>query len=212
MNKLNGKSIYAFGDSIIFGHTEPEHSFLKITAEKNNMNLSVYAVNGATVIKNDDNDIFMQINKAVQSETEPDFIVFDGYTNDAYDNVLSRLGSISSDTTGDFETSTFCGAFEKIINIMKDKWNSAALVYITVHKNAGRKWDVQCKLRELALKICSKYNVEVVDVFEKSDLDTRDDEQMRKYIIDGAGSHPNAEACKKFYVPLVEEKLMQLCQ
>lgn len=46
---LYGRSVYAFGDSIVFGHTKPEESFMQLIAEDYNMDLAMYAVNGATV-------------------------------------------------------------------------------------------------------------------------------------------------------------------
>lgn len=41
-------------------------------------------------------------------------------------------------------------------------------------------------------------------------VDSRDAEQMKKYIMGGAGSHPNELACREFYVPLVTKKLRRV--
>ena len=86
---------------------------------------------------------------------------------------------------------------------MKQKWPDTPIVFVTIHKSGGRNWDVQCKLRDLSLEMCDKWGVEVVDIFKDTNLDTRDEGVMEKYIIGGAGSHPNVSACREFYIPLV---------
>lgn len=90
---------------------------------------------------------------------------------------------------------------------MKQKWPDTPIVFVTIHKSGGRNWDVQCKLRDLSLEMCDKWGVEVVDIFKDTNLDTRDEGVMEKYIIGGAGSHPNVSACREFYIPLVSKKL-----
>lgn len=224
---LYGRSVYAFGDSIVFGHTKPEESFMQLIAEDYNMDLAMYAVNGATVVNTDSSEkedaseskesnyIINQIRNA--SSEAPDMIVFDGYTNDAYGdpgtdsfnskgahiNIMENLGEIQGSDTAEFDNKTFCGGFEEIIYTMKQKWPDTPIVFVTIHKSGGRDWDIQCKLRELAIQMCDEWGVYVADVFNDTSLDTNDPEQMKNYIINGAGSHPNVEACREFYIPVV---------
>lgn len=231
---LNGKTVYAFGDSIVYGHNAPEKSFMRLLAEDYGMDLTMLAKNGATVVTTDsyakedpeeetaDNYILNQIKAA--PEQKPDIIIFDGYTNDAYGdkasdsfnssgahiNIWEHLGSISAGDTTDFDTSTFCGGFEKIIYEMRKKWEDVPIVFVTIHKSGARDWDTQCKLRELALEICKERNVDVADIYADTSLDTTDSAQMSKYIINGAGSHPNVNACREFYIPVVAKKLNEV--
>lgn len=224
---LYGRSVYAFGDSIVFGHTKPEESFMQLIAEDYNMDLAMYAVNGATVVNTDSSEkedaseskesnyIINQIRNA--SSEAPDMIVFDGYTNDAYGdpetdsfnskgvhiNIMENLGEIQGSDAAEFDNKTFCGGFEEIIYTMKQKWPDTPIVFVTIHKSGGRDWDIQCKLRELAIQMCDEWGVYVADVFNDTSLDTNDPEQMKNYIINGAGSHPNVEACREFYIPVV---------
>lgn len=224
---LNGKSVYAFGDSIVYGHKTPEKSFMCLASDEYGMTLGMYAKNGATIVTTDscskedpneetsNNYIINQIKAA--SDEKPDMIVFDGYTNDAYGdpatdsfnstgahvNIWEHLGEIQGISAASFDTSTFCGGFEKIIYEMKNKWQDVPIVFVTIHKSGGRDWDTQCKLRELAIEICEKWDVSVADVFEDAALDTRNADEMEQYIIDGAGSHPNVSACREFYIPIV---------
>lgn len=90
---------------------------------------------------------------------------------------------------------------------MKQKWPNAKILLVTIHKSAARDWDIQCKLREEAMKMCEEWDIAVADVFNDTALDTRDAAQMSKYIIGGKGSHPNLAGCKEFYVPIVTEAL-----
>lgn len=209
---MKNKKVYAFGDSIVYGHTLPERAFMNIIAEQSGVILSKYAVNGATIVQREgtDNDILNQLDMA--DAQKPDIIVFDGYTNDALGEVdiEKHWGKISSKTATEFDTSTFCGAFEKIIYTMKNKWQGVPILFVTIHKSGGRPWELQSKLRDASLKICEEWGVDVVDIFKDCTLDTRDETQMKKYIIDGAGSHPNEQACREFYVPAVTAKMKEL--
>lgn len=177
---LNGKTVYAFGDSIVYGHNAPKQSFMRLIADDYGMELNMLAKNGATVVTTDsyskedpeeetkDNYIINQIKGA--SSQAPDIIVFDGYTNDAYGdkatdsfnsngahiNIWEHLGEIKGSEADSFDTSTFCGGFEKIIYEMKKKWPDTPIVFVTIHKSGGRDWNTQCKLRELSLEICGR--------------------------------------------------------
>ncbi len=231
---LSTKRIYAFGDSIIYGHTAPERSFMRLLSDEYGTELGMYAVNGATVVNADSaekedpseaikgNYIITQVRNA-PAET-PDVIVFDGYTNDAYGdpatdsfnsngahiNIMENLGAIQGSDAAEFDNTTFCGGFEEIIYAMKQKWPNTPIVFVTIHKSGGRDWETQSALRELAVKICADWGVEVADIFKDTILDTRVPEQMERYIMGGAGSHPNEMACRKFYVPLVKDTLKEV--
>lgn len=204
---LSQKKVYAFGDSIVYGHTMPDKSFMRLIAEDTGITLGMYAVNGATVIDGE-NDIQTQIENAPKEN--PDAVVLDGYTNDAYPKTMDKLGEIQPEGVYTFDESTFCGGFEKLLYTMKEKWKGIPILYVTIHKSGGRKWEIQCKLRELALAMCKKWSIQVINIFEACELDTREEAQMKEFIIDGAGSHPNEKCCKTYYVPLVEAKLKEI--
>lgn len=219
---INYKSVYAFGDSIVYGHKTPKQSFMQLIANDYSIKLNMMAKNGATIMPSK-NHILSQINNA--PAIAPDFVVFEGYTNDAYGSVETDsfnsdgtnkdvtqcYGEITADGTTEFDTNTFCGAFEQTIYAMKQKWQTSKFVFVTIHKSGARNMEIQTKLHDLSVAICKKWNVEVVDMFTDSTLDTTDAEQMSKYMIDGKGSHPNVAACKEFYIPVVVSKLENLC-
>lgn len=197
---LNYKSVYAFGDSIVYGHNLPGKSFMRTIANEYAMNLNMLAKNGATIIKSN-NHILTQVKNAPNAA--PDFVVFDGYTNDAYEETMSKLGTIQGSGATTFDNTTFCGAFEETLYTMKQKWPDSEIVFVTIHKSSGRDWDIQVKIRELSLAMCEAWGISVADVFNDTTLDTRNEEQLKKYIINGAGSHPNEAACREFYIPVI---------
>lgn len=207
---LKGKKVYAFGDSIVYGHTHPEYAFMRQIADENGMYLGLYAINGATISKSE-NWIYDQVMNA--SEEKPDFIIFDGYTNDAYKPILEKIGSISKseiENKNEMDKDSFCGGFIKIVSAMKNKWPEVPIVYVTIHKSNAREWNIQTLLREKSIEICKLFDVDIIDMFMISELDTRKPGVSEQYIIDGAGSHPNDACCKKYYVPVVKEELIKI--
>ena len=219
---INHKSVYAFGDSIVYGHTAPKQSFMRLISNDYSIKLNMMAKNGATIMPSN-NQILNQINNA--PDIAPDIVLFEGYTNDAYGSeetdsfnsgganrdVTQCYGEITADGITEFDANTFCGAFEQTIYTMKQKWQTSKFVFVTIHKSGARNREIQKKLHDLSVAICKKWNVEVVDMFADSALDTTDTAQMLKYMIGGKGSHPNVSACKEFYIPAVVEKLERLC-
>jgi lysophospholipase L1-like esterase len=199
--RLRGRTMYAFGDSIVAGHTYPR-GFATLTAERELMTLTKYAVNGATV-NSGGNQILTQVRNA--SAQAPDYVVFDGGTNDAYPDTFTR--------------STYANALETTIRTMKAKWPTARIVYVAVHKLGSRDWNTQLAIREVTLQICSRYGVTVADVFGDTALDTRMNSHRVAYTFnnlvngypgtDGTGTHPNLAGITSFYVPVLTSALVR---
>lgn len=218
---LDGKSVYAFGDSILYGHNQPEKSMLRLMAEQYSWKLSIFAKNGATILLSE-NQVLQQVLAA--PEAPPDLIVFDGYTNDAYGpketdpfnrlgektDITARYGVIQGSGAATFDHATFCGAFEELLNTMKQKWSQTGIIYLTIHKSGGRDFSIQSRLHELTVKMCASWGVTVADMFTVSELDTRHAEEMQAYILGGSGSHPNESCCRKFYIPMLSAMLTSL--
>lgn len=219
---INYKTVYAFGDSIVRGHNDPDNAFMNIIEDDYAIELNKMAVNGATVIKSD-NWITEQVQDAPAAQ--PDFVVFDGYTNDAYGDpstdsfntsnaadVTQHMGEIQGSDASEFDNTTFCGAFEELIYTMKQKWPDAKLVFVTIHKSGARDFSIQGQLVEKTLEICETWGVTVVDMFNDCELDTRNADEMSKYMIGGKGSHPNLDCVKEYYEPAVVSVLESLCE
>ncbi|MDQ0963809.1 lysophospholipase L1-like esterase [Streptomyces sp. B4I13] len=209
-NGLAGKSVYAFGDSIVYGHVYP-HSFVDVVAEREGMALTKFARNGATIGADphaSGGQILTQVEQA--TDDAPDFVIFDGGTNDAQSIFRDRAYTLGG----------YAEEFEKTLQAMERKWPTARTVYVAAHKLGSRDWDTQVALREATLEACRTWDIAVADVFGETTFDTRDDTQRAKYTFDGlangfpgtdgSGTHPNEAGVTTFYVPVVSETLQKI--
>jgi hypothetical protein len=216
---LRGKSVYAFGDSIVAGHRYAR-GFVDLVAEREGAVLTRYARNGATVM--DAGYPAGTVREQVRGArtTSPDLVVFDGGTNDAEAIVSAGLdvGSVSDtfDPAG-FEDGTYAGALEATVHEMRSKWPSARIVYVAVHKLGSRDWGTQLAVRDVTLEVADKWGVTVADVFADTTLDTRVEAQRIRYTFNdlvggypgtgGSGTHPNLGGMTGFYVPVLTAAL-----
>ena len=213
---LAGKTIVAFGDSIVAGHKYTAASFVNFVAEKEGMTvLQKNAVNGATIM--DANYSGGRILTQIQNtgNSTPDYAIFDGGTNDA-EYLTNHTGIQIGDATSTDEA-TFAGSFRATIQKLKEKYPNAKLVYVAVHKLGSRETTMQENLRAVELAICEELGVTVSDVYT-SGLDTTDANMKNTYTFDnttsagvpgtnGSGTHPNFAAIEKYYVPTVSATL-----
>ena len=213
---LEGKTIVAFGDSIVAGHKYEAASFVNFVAEKEGMTvLQKNAVNGATIMNANYSGgrILTQIQNA--SASTPDYVIFDGGTNDA--EYLTNRTDIQIGDASSTDEATFAGSFRATISALKTKYPNAKLVYVAVHKLGSRDTTMQENLRAVELAICTELGVTVSDVYT-SGLDTTDANMKNTYTFDnttsagvpgtnGSGTHPNFAAIEKYYVPTVSATL-----
>ena len=209
-NGLAGKSVYAFGDSIVYGHVYPR-GFADVVAEQEGLALAKFARNGATIGADphaSGGQILAQVEGA--AETAPDFVLFDGGTNDAQSIFQDRA----------YDVGMYAEELEKTLHTMKRKWPTAHIVYVAAHKLGSRDWGTQLALREVTLQACREWNVAIADVFGDTAFDTRDDVHRATYTFDdlvdgfpgadGTGTHPNMAGVTEFYVPVVSARLRQI--
>lgn len=220
MNRLRHKTIYGFGDSLVDGHCIGI-GMLDALALKNEMVYTKYAKNGAAVIPDGGTDkkewsapdVAAQIEAA--SGAVPDFVCFDGLTNDAYPDVAEcRLGRLSEGYDGHYDTATFYGAFERICYLLRTKYQESRVFYICVHKMPTRDRHAQEVLQKAARRTCQKWSIPCVDVYRSGLINTCLDGMRRAYsydtaerLTDGNGTHLNAEGYEKWYLPMIESAL-----
>lgn len=219
-NVLKGKTLYAFGTSIVNGHLA-NVSFVEDVAKQTGLTCKKYAVNGASARTTDPNNILVQVDQA--SEVKPDFIIFDGIANDAYPEVVDDpkvLGEISTDFDSTLDTTTYCGGFEKVCKTLLTKYQGAKVFYLATHKTPARQYRIQKVLYDLSVEICHKWSIEVIDLFQAGSLNTfiqsyqQDysydvvDENGKNHAFGGSGTHPNADAYLKYYDPIITNRLL----
>lgn len=215
---MKEKILYGFGDSLVDGHYIGI-GMLDALAEKYGMDYHKYAVNGAKILPAspllDEEgrpvpDVAAQIRSA--SPVVPDFICFDGLTNDAYPDLIDgKLGSLSHTYGGPYDRTTFYGAFEHICFLLREKYAHSLIFYICVHKMPTRDMETQTALQRAARKSCEKWSIPYVDIFRRGQLNTCIDEMRRQYsyntpdcLADGNGTHLNGKGYEKWYLPMIE--------
>lgn len=201
-NVLKDKRITIFGTSISYGHSA-SFSYGNILSEKYGCIVTNLASNGATLT-----DIYKEI---LNSNTEPDVILFDGGAND--NNVavnLLNLGALTTSYTSTFDDSTIYGKIEKICQLLYTKYPNSKKVFVNVHKMPTRPFDSQEKVSEALLNTMKKWSISVVDIYNEGSFNTNIDYLKTTYTFDPAnGTHPNKKGYEKFYVPLIKDVLIK---
>lgn len=204
-NRLYGKRLLNFGDSIAAGDGNSGVGYAEMIAINNDMTVYDYAVGGATVMVLPDstNNVLKRINDAITASISADYILFDGGTNDALRST-SLFGTISVGYNATLDTSTFCGAFEQICKTLKTTWIGTKIIYVRVHNLSSRD-ERQITLGNLAIEMCNKWSIPVVDMYNDGGLNTQIDIMRITFLSDN--THPNALGYEKYYVPNIESKM-----
>ena len=233
-NKLKGKTLLTFGDSIcagvdyqdINGNTIECKDYAEQIAENEEMNLVAnFGEPGWTLAKGytaSNESIGMKIRSARLSGYTADYILLDGGTNDWFLNV--PIG----DTTPDFtlstvDQSTMCGGLEYAFDQIYSMSPSAHKIFIIVHK-AKEQWNTKNGIgktmndyMDACRKVCAKYSVKVVDLYNECSYNSAIVQGYTKPMVVGGvvqnyedGTHPTTEGYKKFYVPLITSALKSL--
>lgn len=237
MTETTKPVLFAFGDSIVRGHTCPTVNCAAILGQVEGYEVHNFARNGATILPSEltkpdlGGHILRQLDEVPADAPSPDVVLFDGGTNDAFpETIPARLGEVTPDDVRDetaFDPATFAGNFERTAAAMRAKWPEARIVYLAVAKLGARDMDVQQAIRDVALAACRKWGVTAADVFGRSGLDTRRDDERVAYSFDANGSdglpgtpetieyadpatqptgtHPNIPAIERFYLPILAE-------
>ena len=111
-------------------------------------------------------------------ETNPDFVIFDGGTNDGFNPTISPLGTFDHnryDAPND-KTTSFSSAFEYTIYHMITAYPNAKIGYIIPYKQISYNGNIDVyditgtAYFNRAIEICKKWGVPYLDLREKSDL------------------------------------------
>ncbi len=224
---FQGKTLVVFGDSIAYGSGNDGIGVGEYLEKDLGFSVLKYAVGGARVgCKADKNWLVNQVKKAIEDGISPDYIVFDGFTNDC--NISEGatgpdvpLGEISCGYEGFeldnlTEKDSFSRCFESILCAMMKAFPRAKLLFFRPH-NMGRRDDkLQRIYGERALEICRKWGVAYVDLYSESGLNTFLPEHRDLFTCDSYGwgrgdcTHPNALGYELKYMPLIEAKIKEL--
>lgn len=224
---LTGKNLAVFGDSIMYGSGNNGFGVGEFLVEDFGFKLVKYCIGGArTGYYEGKNWIIDQVRQAISDGIKPDYIIFDGFTNDCYktdgENYDVPLGEVGSSFDGfdifnvSKKNTTFSNCFENIICAFKKYFPCAKILFIRPHKMGRREEVMQRVYGERAVEICKKWGVAVADIYEESDLNTFLPEHRDKYTNDSYGwgvgdsTHPNTLGYREKYIPIIERKIKEM--
>lgn len=215
--KLKGKTVYNFGDSLMYGHYEK--GILDDLCADNGMILTKYSVNGATILGS--TGLYNIENQVLNaSDTVPDFVIFDGLMNDdsSTPNYTTKLGTLSDGfVASDLDTNTFYGAMEHLIHTIRNKYMTSNVIFVCCHKTPSRDKVAQDTLQKAVRECCEKWSIPYVDIYNKGQINCYIDSMRNAYSYNnqgetsgGNGTHLTGVGYSKFYAPMIKAKMLEL--
>ena len=203
-NPLNGKILSVNGDSICAGERYAG-GYAGIIGIDNGMTVQNIAVSGGTIANVSGHHCISGTISDMRSDA--DYVILEGGINDSSEDVT--LGTISSGYDATLDTSTFAGAFETMLKAALNRFPTAKIGYIFVHKtNFGsfKSTDGANSYYSIAKSACEKWGVPYCDLnvlappipFVDSLLSYSD------------GVHPTEDGYRLFYVPKITAWLKTL--
>lgn len=214
--KLDGITIYNFGDSIGAGDGNNGYGYAEMLTEYG-ATVVDYAEGGATLSRVEGQSmgsILNQIENA--SSTVPDLILLEGGAND-YTNFREHGAMTPYYTFDATDETTYIGALESALNKLMNKYKYVPIIWICTHQENTRhsKTDGSTtvdfkEMHDLSVDVCKKWAIPVVDLFNDGGLNANISFMRSKYTYNGDGTHPNEEGYRKFYVPAIISKIKEI--
>lgn len=208
--KLKGKTVVSFGDSIMYGSGNHAQGPAVILAQKYGMKYKDYSKPGAAMGKSSGRyHIADQVRSAIKDKRKPDLILFNGGTNDAWIDTIP-LGNVASGFTVSSETD-FSSGFETTMSLIKGQWSSVPVIYVRSHKMKLGSEANQIAYGTRAMSLASKWGAVTVDMYNDSEFDASVYDVALRYTFDDdayyRGIHPNALGYAKYYLPMLRSLL-----
>lgn len=196
-NPLTGKILSVNGDSICAGERYAG-GYAGIIGTDNGMTVQNIAVSGGTIANVSGHHCISGTISDMRSDA--DYVILEGGINDS--DLEVTLGTISSGYDATLDTSTFAGAFETMLKAALNRFPTAKIGYIFVHKtNFGsfKSTDGANSYYGVAKAACEKWGIPYCDLntlcppipFVDSLLSYSD------------GVHPTEDGYRLFYVPKI---------
>lgn len=207
-----GKTIVAFGDSIIAGWGWKEGTgIVQPLKEKYPDGTWINNAESGANIAISNNPAHTPIISQIRSYTgQPDAIIFDGGVNDLNNNIA--MGNISDSYDSNYDTTTICGAMESALQYVMETFPLAVKLYIIPHSFSKNNY--VDSVHEKMIEICKKWNMPYLDMRKCAQI-AMTSKNKSKYTRNantgvGDGVHPTETWYRKFYAPLVDRRLRDL--
>lgn len=213
INPYKGKTIVAFGDSIMAGWGWKEGTgVVQPLKEKYPdatwINEAESGANFAITSNPERTPIVTQIRSYTGAA---DAIIFDGGVNDINNSI--PIGSIESGYDASYNTATFCDAFESALQYIMDTYPLAVKLYIIPHSFAKDNSYIN-SIMSKAIEICEKWNMPYLDMRKYAQI-AMTSKNKGKYTRNansgvGDGVHPTEPWYRTFYSPVIDQQLQFL--
>lgn len=213
INPYKGKTIVAFGDSIMAGWGWKEGTgVVQPLKEKYPdatwINEAESGANFAITSNPERTPIVTQIRSYTGAA---DAIIFDGGVNDINNSI--PIGSIESGYDASYNTAMFCGAFESALQYIMDTYPLAVKLYIIPHSFAKDNSYIN-SIMSKAIEICEKWNMPYLDMRKYAQI-AMTSKNKGKYTRNansgvGDGVHPTEPWYRTFYSPVIDQQLQFL--
>lgn len=212
VNPYKGKTIVAFGDSIIAGWGWKEGTgIVQPLKEKYPDGTWINNAESGANIAISNNPAHTPIISQIRSYTgQTDAIIFDGGVNDLNNNIA--MGNISDSYDSNYDTTTICGAMESALQYVMDTFPLAVKLYIIPHSFSKNNY--VDSVHEKMIEICKKWNMPYLDMRKCAQI-AMTSKNKSKYTRNantgvGDGVHPVESWYRTFYSPVVDQKLRSL--
>lgn len=212
-NPYKNKTIVAFGDSILAGWGWKEGTgIIQPLKEKYPdatwINKAESGANMAVTSSPAHTPIVTQIKNYTGAANA---IILDGGVNDKNNGI--SIGSIATAYDATYDISTFCGALERSLQYIMDRYPLAVKLYIIPHSFAKDNSYVD-SIYSKAIEICDKWNMPYLDMRKCSQI-AMTSVNKDKYTYNpnskkGDGVHPVESWYRTFYSPVIDQKLRNL--
>lgn len=199
-NPLKGKIATFTGDSICQG-AGYAGGYAKIIGKDYDMTVENIGVSDGTVVRWQNK--FCISESIADMRSDADFVILEGGGNDAdWGPQYIPVGTLTSGYNDTLDTTTFAGAFEYMLKSAINKFSSAKIGYIFVHKCVANFDAPNGAYHSMAIAALEKWgipycdlNVMVPPLGYISDLSST--------YTRGDGIHPNELGYRTFYVPKI---------
>lgn len=217
-NVLDNKVILFTGDSICQAsiqnedgsYTGDKYGWAEIMKENNSDTvIRNYGIGGTTFAVRDgrSDSIYERISIMKERFPKCDYIIIEGGVNDYYNRDIEQIGEMSDNYDGEYNTSTFAGALEQIFYDVNKKWNGIKIGFIVTFKTSDvSEWDTYMAL---AKKICEKWSIPYIDLFNHGRLNFRIEQMKKDYSYLQGGLHPNVDGYR-IITPMIENWLKSI--
>lgn len=213
INPYKGKTIVAFGDSIMAGWGWKEGTgVVQPLKEKYLDAIWINKAESGALFSVTSNPSHTPIVTQIRGYTgAADIIIFDGGVNDVNNNI--PVGSIESDYDASYNVATFCGAFESALQYIMDTYPLAVKLYIIPHSFAKDNSYIN-SIMSKAIEICEKWNMPYLDMRKYAQI-AMTSKNKSKYTRNansgvGDGVHPTESWYRTFYSPVIDQQLQFL--